>query len=124
MHKLARPVFHLALTFTFIMAVLPHPPQLPWQPNDKIQHIVAFATLSALATIAYPERSPLRILLVLLAFGALIEVTQAIPALNRDSDILDLVADASASALVLTLSRILMILSEHSRRTNDQTAED
>ena len=28
------------------MAAMPHPPEMPGHPNDKLEHIVAFATLA------------------------------------------------------------------------------
>jgi VanZ family protein len=85
------------------MAVLPHPPQLPGHPNDKLEHIAAFATLALLGSFAYPRTSPLKLLAGLSLFGALIEIVQAIPALQRDSDVWDWVADTAAVAVVLAL---------------------
>lgn len=81
------------------MAVLPHPPQVPGEPSDKIQHIAAFATLGLLGMWAYPLVKPLKLLVWLSLFGALIEVVQAIPVLHRDSDPLDWLADFIASGL-------------------------
>lgn len=102
----ARLVFWAALAFTFIMAVLPHPPEVPGQPNDKIQHIFAFATLTLFGSFAYPAIRPLRLLMGLSLFGALIEVVQAIPALQRDSDVRDWLADTIAIVAVLLLLRL------------------
>lgn len=87
------------------MAVLPHPPRLPVEPNDKVQHITAFATLALLASFAYPGTRLIKLLVRLSLFGALIEVIQAIPVLNRDSDVLDWVADTVAVAAVLLIVR-------------------
>jgi len=94
-------LFWSAATFAFTMAVLPHPPQLPGQPSDKIQHIAAFATLGLLGAWAYARSSLLHLLLFLSLFGALIEIVQAIPSLNRDSDLKDWIADTVACGLVL-----------------------
>jgi len=87
------------------MAVLPHPPQVPGQPNDKVQHIAAFATLALLASLAYPTVRLLSLLVGLSLFGALIEMVQAIPALQRDSDVRDWIADTIAAAAVLLAVR-------------------
>ena len=84
---------------------MPHPPQLPGEPSDKVQHIVAFATLAALGSFAYPVTSPIRLLAGLSLFGALIEVVQAIPALHRDSDVVDWIADTAAVFVMLLLLR-------------------
>jgi VanZ family protein len=85
--------------------VLPHPPQVPGEPNDKVQHIIAFATLSLLGSFAYPRTALLRLLAGLSLFGAFIEVVQAIPVLHRDSDVLDWLADTVAVVVVLLIVR-------------------
>ena len=102
---LRRLLFWAAATFAFVMAVVPHPPELPGEPSDKIQHMAAFATLGVLGTCAYARTALLQLLAGLSLFGAFIEVVQAIPALHRDSDIKDWVADTAAAALVLLLIR-------------------
>jgi len=83
------------------MAVLPHPPEVPGEPNDKVQHIAAFVTLTLLGSFAYPATALVQLLIRLSLFGAAIEVVQAIPALHRDSDIWDWVADTLAIAVAL-----------------------
>lgn len=100
------------------MAVLPHPPEVPGEPNDKVQHIIAFATLAALASFAYPRTALFRLLASLSLFGAFIEVVQAIPALQRDSDIMDWVADTAAVAAVLAVVWLLR-RSASGRRATD-----
>ena len=89
------------------MAVLPHPPRLPGDPSDKVQHVIAFATLGLLGGFAYPRLPALRLVAGLSLFGALIELVQAIPALNRDSDVIDWLADTAASGIALLLVRRL-----------------
>ena len=98
---LPRLLFWGAATFAFVMAVLPHPPQVPGAPSDKIQHIAAFATLGLLGAWAYRGASPLRLVIWLSLFGGFIELVQAIPALHRDSDIVDWLADTVAATTVL-----------------------
>lgn len=99
--------FWAALAFAFVMAVLPKPPQLPGQPSDKVQHILAFAVLAALAAAAYPRARLIKILLLLSAFGALIEFVQAIPVLHRDADWVDWIADTIAAGVVLLLAALI-----------------
>ena len=100
-------LFYAALLFAVVMATLPHPPRVPGDPVDKVQHMVAFATLAWLGAAAYP-RMPLPRLGERLSFlGALIEVVQSIPALHRDCDILDWVADTLAIVVVLLLVRLV-----------------
>ena len=98
---LTRFLFWAALSFALVMALLPSPPRLPGAPGDKIQHMLAFAVLAALAVAAYPGISLVRIALRLAAFGALIELLQLIPGLNRDGQWLDWLADTGAVLIVL-----------------------
>lgn len=98
-----RALFWLLSLFALVMALIPHPPDIPGNPSDKIQHIVAFATLSLVGSIAYSRAKLLSLLVALSLFGAFIEVAQAIPALHRDSDPLDWAADTLACAVVLLL---------------------
>ena len=99
-------LFWAAAVFALVMALLPHPPHFQGEPSDKIEHMVAFATLGLLGTFAFPRLSWVRLLVGLSAFGALIEVAQAIPFIHRDSDPLDWIADTIACAVVLLLLRL------------------
>ena len=101
--RLRSAAFWIAVAFTLVMASLPAPPQLPGEPSDKIQHILAFAVLTVLAVLAYPRAPRWRIAAGLALFGALIEAVQAIPVLHRSSDWRDWVADAAAVGFVLLL---------------------
>jgi hypothetical protein len=103
--RTSRAIFWMAACFAFAMAVLPHPPEIPGEPNDKVQHIAAFATLALLGAFAYPRTLLFKLLAGLSLFGAFIEVVQAIPALHRDSDMLDWLADTVAVAVVLLFVR-------------------
>ncbi|MGN6058034.1 MAG: VanZ family protein [Sphingomicrobium sp.] len=100
-----RLLFWAAAIFAFVMAVLPHPPEVPGEPNDKIQHMVAFATLGLLGAWAYARALLMRLLIGLSLFGAFIEVVQAIPALGRDSDVKDWMADTFACGVALLVVR-------------------
>jgi len=97
----SRLIFWAAFTFALVMAVLPHPPHVPGEPSDKVEHVTAFVTLGLLSAWAYPRTSLIQLLVRLSLFGALIELAQAIPALGRDSDPLDWVADTVAAAIAL-----------------------
>lgn len=96
-----RLAFWLAAAFAFVMAALPKPPAVPLSPSDKVLHMLAFATLAALGSIAYPKTSPVKLALGLFVFGGFIEVVQMIPALHRDAQALDWVADAVAATAAL-----------------------
>jgi len=111
-----RLLFWAAAVFAFVMAVLPHPPRVPTDPSDKVQHIIAFAALGGLAAWAFPATGAVRLLLGLSAFGALIEIIQLIPDLHRDGDLLDWVADTLAAALTLTVASALRSRRRRHRR--------
>lgn len=96
----ARVLLVLAMMFAVTMAVLPHPPMMPIS-NDKFQHMLAFGVLTILSVLSYPQASLLRIGERLSFLGALIEIVQSIPALNRDCDIMDWIADTASVAIVL-----------------------
>lgn len=101
--------FWLAAAVAVVMALLPHPPELPSDRlGDKFHHILAFSVLAALALAAFPQASRWRIVERLSFLGALIEVTQSIPALGRDCDIRDWVADTLAVLVVVWLGSLLI----------------
>ena len=99
--RLARAAFWLALIFAVTMALLPHPPTAGVEVGDKYQHMLAFGTLTILAVAGHPRADLLRLGERLSFLGAMIEVLQSIPALHRDCDIWDWVADTAVIAAVL-----------------------
>ena len=106
--RLLRPLFWLLLAFALTMALLPKPPQLPIDRfGDKFEHMLAFAALAGVANLAWRRTSRWWIGLQLSAFGALIEVLQAIPSLHRDSDARDWIADTLAIVAATLVARAL-----------------
>jgi hypothetical protein len=96
-------LFAAALLFTLVMAWLPHPPPVPWQEDDKLWHMLAFVALSLLAGFAFPASPLARIGERLSFLGAVIELVQSIPALHRDCDVTDWIADTIAIAVTLAV---------------------
>lgn len=103
-HRTLRLPFWSAVLFTFVMASLPYPPELPGAPTDKVLHVLAFSVITILAVLTFPKVSRLRLAASLAAFGALIEMVQTIPALNRHGDVLDWAADALAVLTFLAIA--------------------
>jgi VanZ family protein len=104
LRPIATILFWLALVVAVTMALLPHPPHLSIDRfGDKFEHMLAFGTLTLLADFAFPAAPRLRIAERLSFFGALIEVAQSIPALHRDCDIRDWIADTVAILVVAAL---------------------
>ena len=89
------------------MALLPRAPALPLEQGDKVMHMLAFMTLGALAVAGWRERSALAIFAALAILGGAIESFQAIPALHRDAEWLDWIADMAAALAAIVLVRWL-----------------
>ena len=104
-----RLLFWLALIFAMTMAVVPKPPALPIDSfGDKFAHMLAFATLAALAALGFPAAYRWRVAERLSFLGALIEVVQSIPGLARDCDIRDWIADTAAIVVVTAVLGLLL----------------
>jgi VanZ family protein len=105
--------FWIALAFAIVMALLPQPPHMPGDPSDKVMHILAFAVLSGLGAAAYPMARLLWLGVKLSAVGALIEFAQMIPALHRDAQLSDWIADTGAIVIVLILASLVRARNGH-----------
>lgn len=104
-----RLLFWLALIFAVVMASLPHPPKLPTDSlGDKFTHMLAFATLAGLAALGFPAADRWRVAERLSFLGALIEVIQSIPALQRDCDIRDWIADTLSIVVVTAIMGLFL----------------
>lgn len=104
-----RTIFWVALAVALAAALNPQPPRIPGQPSDKIQHILAFLALTAMALAAHPRAKRWAQALALSGFGALIEFLQMIPALHRSAELMDWVADTGAVLVVILLAAILRL---------------
>lgn len=106
--RLLRPLFWLLLIFALVMALLPKPPSLPIDRfGDKFEHMLAFAALAGVANLGWRHVAAWRTALQLSAFGALIEVLQMTPALHRDADVRDWIADSIAIVVATLIARLL-----------------
>lgn len=107
--RVAFALFWLALVFSVVMALLPKPPEMPSDRfGDKVNHILAFSALSALAALGLPQVPRWRVVERLSFLGALIEVFQSIPALHRDCDVKDWIADTVAVLVVTGLAALVL----------------
>ncbi|MFO1254463.1 MAG: VanZ family protein [Sphingomonadaceae bacterium] len=107
--RLLRALFWLLFALALVMAALPKPPHLPIDRfGDKFAHMLAFASLAAVAALAWRSTSAWVIALRLSAFGAAIELIQAVPVLHRDSDWRDWAADSMAIALAMLATQFLV----------------
>jgi hypothetical protein len=106
--RIARLLFGAALIGACVLALMPQPPHLPTDRlGDKVNHILGFSVLAGLAALGWPRAERLRVVERLSFLGALIEVAQALPALHRDCDIRDWLADTAAILVVTGLAALL-----------------
>ena len=109
LQRLAMWAFWAAAIFSVVMALLPKPPEMPSDRfGDKFNHILAFATMAALAALAYPRARRWQVIERLSFLGAMIELAQSIPALHRDCDIRDWIADTLAVLVVTGLAALVL----------------
>lgn len=104
--RVLKPLFWAALIFAYSAAVMPGtraPRIVQW---DKLEHMIAFFTLALLAGLAWRSMSLWLIGFGLAMVGLAIELTQAIPALNRDPSGADFVADCMAIVIGLGLAHL------------------
>jgi len=101
--RIAPFLFWGALLFAYVCAIMPAKEAPTFSSSDKVEHMVAFFTLAALAAFAFPRATALRIGLWLAFFGAFIEFSQAIPFLHRDASVYDWVADVVALTVGLAV---------------------
>jgi hypothetical protein len=107
-------LFWLAMLVTFSLAMVAQPPAIggvnhhvqqavtsALTVNDKMQHLLAFATLAGLALLAWPTAHWAQILIGLAAYGGLIEIAQATPMIGGDVELADWIADISGLVALL-----------------------
>jgi hypothetical protein len=76
---------------------------MPEPVTDKVQHMAAFAALTFLAALGFPGLRLRVIFVAMAALGMAIEILQMIPALQRDAQASDWLADCAATAAALLL---------------------
>ena len=94
---------------TLALSPAPYLPPLVFDWWDKAQHAIAFGTLAVLAVLAYSGVSKVRIGLLLIAHGVLIEVLQYFTG-YRFGDWQDALADGVGVLVGLALMAALMRL--------------
>ncbi|PTQ11620.1 hypothetical protein CLG96_09365 [Sphingomonas oleivorans] len=104
-HRFFAVACWLAIGGAYMLSIMPEdeaPKVLGW---DKAQHMLAFFTITLLFRLGYP-RFPVRYVIGALGlFGALIEFSQMVPLIHRDSSVWDWVADMIALFAALLVAR-------------------
>src|SRR5262249_4644577 len=99
--RIALALFVVAAAFAFVDALLPPHEAVSLLPWDKAEHFLAFYVIALLARLAFPRAPFLAIAAALSAFGALIEIVQALPIIDRDASVWDWAADSAGIAAAL-----------------------
>lgn len=93
------------MTAVLVLALLP-PGAVPQPTGDKVNHVLAFASLALLGQAAFPGR--LRwVMPSLLVFGGVIELLQALTPYRQASGI-DVAADAVGIMLGAAIAALIM----------------
>lgn len=95
------------MAVVFVLAIMPAPQAPSLGAGDKVNHIAAFLVLTLLGRSAYRHVAAWRLAVGLSLFGVWIELTQAIPMLQRDASVWDWVADSAAIVVALAVALIV-----------------
>jgi VanZ family protein len=110
-----------ALLFAYVDAIIPGKDAVSLSAWDKLNHMIAFFTITFLARAAYSQIPVFRLFLMMAGFGAFIELSQAIPFIHRDAEWDDWFADMIAILVGLIVAWPFMILVN---RRDEQRASD
>ncbi len=119
-------LFWISLVGLNVLALSPAPYLPPleifnWW--DKAQHAIGFGTLSVLAVLAYPSVSKIRVGVLLMLLGVLIEVVQYLGG-YRFGDWQDALADGVGIVLGLSLVSLLLAQNWFSDLMNPKPMKD
>jgi len=104
-----------ASLFAYVDAILPGHEAVSLAHWDKLNHMIAFFTITFLARAAYPRIPIFRLFAMLAAFGAFIELSQAMPIIHRDAEWDDWFADMAAIVVGLIIAWPFAILADRRR---------
>ena len=93
-----------ALLFAYVDAIVPGKDAISISAWDKINHMIAFFAITFLARAAYPRITVFRLFAMMAAFGAFIELSQALPFIHRDAEWDDWFADMIAILIALIVA--------------------
>ena len=87
-----------------VLSLIPNSELPDIRVSDKIEHMLAYVALSFCFASVVVRRDWFWLVVILLAFGALIELAQGLMSLGRSADARDLLADAVGIAIGLLLA--------------------
>ena len=113
-----------AALFAYVDAIIPGVDAISLSTWDKLNHMIAFFTITFLGRAAYPRIPVFRIFVAMAAFGAFIELSQAVPFIHRDAEWDDWFADIFAIVVGLILAWPFAILADKRRARRASAAEE
>lgn len=105
--RIRAPLFWALVIGAYIAAILPSQQAPDIGAGDKINHLAAFLLITLVGRTAYRHSPGWRLAGGLSMFGVLIELTQTIPALQRDASFWDWVADSIAILVALAIAALV-----------------
>ncbi len=116
-------IFWAAVSLAYVEAIIPGRDMITLSHWDKMNHMIAFFTITFLGRAAYP-RVPIIVLFgAMTAFGAAIEISQAMPFIHRDAEWDDWFADIFATVMGLIVAQPFAILADRRRARRASAAE-
>jgi len=104
-----------ALLFAYVDAIIPGKDAISLSPWDKLNHMIAFFSITFLARAAYPAIPVFRLFVMMAGFGAFIELSQAVPFVHRDAEWEDWFADMMATLVALIIAWPFAVLADKRR---------
>ncbi len=84
---------YLAALFIAILSLMPAADVPTTHLSDKLNHFLAYAGLTGLASLAWMRVSLLRIVCIIIVFGLVLEVAQGVMPFDRSASSLDMLAN-------------------------------
>jgi VanZ family protein len=103
----ARWAFWGCVAGSYTFAIMPVTREIGTS-NDKVNHIIAFATMAFLGRLGWSRTRARWIAVGLVAFGAFIEISQGTSIVHRDASWADLAADTVATIAGLILGKLAL----------------
>lgn len=112
MARRARLLWIVTIAYWALLFTATHTPKLPpvaTVVSDKLEHVIGYGILATLLNLCLRARDPVRpnigmiVLLVLMVYGVIDELLQAMPFIHRSCEFLDWCADVTGASIAVVL---------------------
>ena len=107
MQTILRLAFWLLLGIILAISIMPTGDAPTIFANDKLNHGLAFFTLSVMARLLWTRTHAAILFILLMLFGGGIEILQLVMGFGREADWMDFLADIAAIALGMLTGKAL-----------------